>query len=398
MIEQLFFIVVSVCLFGTIFYQMIRENETGYLVFLILQALGIVIDAIGLIFSFKLNIFIKTIIYIFSIILPISIYILKYKNINIINILKLTVSKIYLALGNNKKAKNILLSIIEKNQNNYNAHKMLAEIYELEGGLRKTIDEYVICIDINKKDYNSYYKVATLLSELEKKDEAIEMLTSLLEKKPDYYDASITLGDLLIEKQNYKEALSILIDATKYNPLSFDLNYELGIVYTMLNDFKSAKDYYEKAAELNSLKYNAKYNLAQIALLYKDLELAEQYFEQTLEDEELSADSYYELAKIKLMKREKEIAIKYANIAIELDSKKIAEKIKNEPLFIPILTKISIPFNLEEKEKHLSQMDNLAKEHLENTSNITTNMGYTNFKKQEKNEQEKDNPIELSKN
>ena len=47
-------------------------------------------------------------------------------------------------------------------------------------------------------------------------------------------------------------------------------------------------------------------------------------------------------------------------------------------------------------------MDNLAKEHLENTSNITTNMGYTNFKKQEKNEQEneqeKDNFIELSKN
>ena len=46
MLEQLFFIVVSVCLFGTVFYQMIRKNETGYIAILILQALGIIIDAI----------------------------------------------------------------------------------------------------------------------------------------------------------------------------------------------------------------------------------------------------------------------------------------------------------------------------------------------------------------
>lgn len=46
MIEQLFFIVVSVCLFGAIFYQMIKENETGYIAILVLQAGGIIIDAI----------------------------------------------------------------------------------------------------------------------------------------------------------------------------------------------------------------------------------------------------------------------------------------------------------------------------------------------------------------
>lgn len=63
----------------------------------------------------------------------------------------------------------MLLTIIEKNPNNYNAHKFLAEIYEKEGGIRKAIDEYVRCIEINKKDYDSYYKVALLLNDLEKK-------------------------------------------------------------------------------------------------------------------------------------------------------------------------------------------------------------------------------------
>ncbi len=46
MIEQILFIVISVCLFGLIFYLMIRKNETGYLYFLGIQALGIIIDAI----------------------------------------------------------------------------------------------------------------------------------------------------------------------------------------------------------------------------------------------------------------------------------------------------------------------------------------------------------------
>lgn len=335
----------------------------------------------GLILSYKYNLIIKAFIYLTSIILPIAILIFEYKKINILENIKIYIAKSLLAFGTTKKAKSILLGIIENNPKNYNAHKLLAEIYEQEGGIRKSIDEYVVCIEINKQDYDSYYKIATLLSESEKKNEAIEMLTNLLDKKPDYYNASLSLADLLIEKEKYKEAASILVEATKYNPGSFELNYELGITYTMLNDFKSAKEYYEKSAQINSLVHNPKYSLAQIAMLYKDLDSAEKYFQETIDDEELSADSYYELSKINLMKGNKDLAIKYANISIDLNSKKISEKIKNEPLFITILTKLSIPFNLEEKESKLSKKEIRAKEHLENTSDITINMGYTNFKK-----------------
>ena len=134
----------------------------------------------------------------------------------------------------------------------------------------------------------------------------------------------------------------------------------------------------EKAANINHLAYNAKYSLAEIALLYKDLEKAENYFTQALDDDELSADCYFELAKINIMKGNKDIAIKYANLAIDLYSKKIAMKIEKEPLFMTIRSKISIPFNLEEKEDvpSFSYKEKIAKEHLENTTDITTNMGY----------------------
>ena len=282
-----------------------------------------------------------------------------------------------------EKAKEVLINLLNKEPESYKAHKLLAKIYESEGGMRKAIDEYVQAIDIDKKDYDSYFKVANLLNSLDKKDEASQMLTSLLSKKPDYKEASVLLGDLLIEKEMYKEAVNVYMEALKFNPLDFDINYSLGIAYTMVNDFQSAKEYYEKAAQINSFIHNSKYSLAEIALIYKEIEEAEKLFMESIDDEELAPDSYYELAKICLIKGDKERAIQYANIAIDLMPKKISEKIKKDSIFIPIMAKLSIPFNIEEneeeKEVKLSKKERKAKEHLEQMSEITRQIGYNDI-------------------
>ena len=139
---------------------------------------------------------------------------------------------------------------------------------------------------------------------------------------------------------------------------------------------------YEKAAQINSLLYNAKYSLAQIALIYKDLEEAEKRFLEIIEDEELSADGYYELAKIYLIKGDKDTAIKYVNTAIDANPKKIVEKVKKEPIFIPVMARITMPFNLEKVEEQKEEIEDKnknnklrkkeikAKEHLEKMSEI----------------------------
>ena len=149
----------------------------------------------------------------------------------------------------------------------------------------------------------------------------------------------------------------------------------------MLNDFQSAKIAYEKAAEINSLSYNSKYSLAQIALIYKELEEAEKRFLEVVEDEELSADAYYELAKISLIKMDKDTAIRYINTAIDINSKKIVKRVKEDPAFIPIMAKISIPFNLEgEETTKLQQKETKAKEHLEEMCEITRHLSYSDIK------------------
>lgn len=190
---------------------MIKKNDTSYVPILAIEALGIAIDFISA--SSKMNIFLKIIVFLMSIALPAIIILLEKKKIDVMSKLKMLIVDMYIALGNYKKAKEILIFMIEQDNQVYEYHKRLAKIYEKEGGMRKAIDEYVQCIDLDKQDYDSYYKVATLLQDLDRKPEAIQMLNNLLSKKPEYYEASIILGDLLIEQKSYKEAAMVYMDA-----------------------------------------------------------------------------------------------------------------------------------------------------------------------------------------
>lgn len=393
-LEQLVFAVISLFIFVYMFFRMIKNNDTTYVILLVLQAIGIALNFVEVLFGIKINFVFIILKYLLSIALPILIIVVEKNYGNLYEIIGIQKAKIAIFFGNDKKAKNILLGLIEKNNNNYKAHKMIAEIYEREGGSRKAIDEYVNAIDLNKKDYESYYKVAELLNGLGKKNESQEMLFNLLNKKPDMYKASELLGDLLLQQEMYKEAVNVYLDALRYNPVSFDLNYNVAIAFTMLNDFQSAKLYYEKAAQINSLVYNSKYCLAEIALMYKELEEAEKRLLEAVESEELSADGYLELAKIAMIKGEKDKAINYVNVAIDQNSKKIVPKVKKDPIFIPILAKIAIPFNLEEPEikgKKLSKKEIKAKEHLEQMSELTRNLGYNNIDFIKKEEKENEN-------
>ena len=397
MVEQLIFAVVTIVIFAYFFYNIIRKNDTSYVIVIILQAVALALNFFETIFKIELNWIFMVIKYILGMFIPVIILILEKQNVPLTEIIDITKANIYLKLGDNKKAKQALIHLVTKYPQNYQGHKRLAEIYENEGGMRKAIDEYVQAIDIHKRDYDSYFKVAQLLNGFDKKDEAGEMLTNLLKKKPDYCEASLLLGDILIQKEMYKEATNIYQEALRHNPGNYDLYYNLGIAYTMLNDFENAKICYERAADINHLLYSAKYSLAEISLIYKEVEEAQKYFMQVIEDEELGPYAYFELAKIELIKGNKDTAIQYANTAIDANAKKIVPKIKSEPIFIPILARIAIPFNLEDDVEHEEQenihtteKENKAKEHLEKMFEITRQLSYSDIEMLNRNKNKKE--------
>ncbi len=373
--EKVIFSILALFLFIYIFFLMIRRNDTSYIALLLLQAFGITINFLEIIFETFTSIPSKLVMYIAAIFLPIAVISMEKKQIPFLEIKNRMLAKICLLLKNNKRAKKYLLNIINKYPESYEAHKLLAHIYEKEGGMRKAIDEYVKTVDINKTDYLSYYKIGDLLFQLGQKEEATTILNNLLKSKPDYYDATILLGDILIEGENYKEAINIYTSALKYYPNDYNLYYNLGISYTLLNDFQNAKICYEKAATINHLFYNAYYTLGQINLIYHDIEKAEEYFTKSLGSEEIDAKSYFQLSKIYMMKKEKEKAIIFLNKAIELD-RKFYKKSEEEPIFIPIRKYIVLPIQTE-KELVIeeSQKETKVEKHLEETFKLIESMG-----------------------
>ncbi len=191
MIEKILFSLVALLLFLYIFvFKLIKKNDTTYLVILGIQAIGILLNFIKIIFNIFTGMMSKFIIYFLCLIFPIAVLVLESKDINFSELIYVGTSRILLLTGKRKKAKEILMKLVSKYDKSYIGHKMLAEIYEKEGGMRKAIDEYVKVLDIRGNDYKSYFKISKLLKDLKKEKEKIEMITILVKKKPELYEAS----------------------------------------------------------------------------------------------------------------------------------------------------------------------------------------------------------------
>lgn len=380
MLEEIFFSLVAFSLFIIIFFKIIQKNDTNYISILVLQAIGIAINFIEIRIGIEANLFFKCLKYLFSILIPCLLILMELKGFNFSEFVSAFFAKCLMLLGDNKMAKNHLIKLVTKYPESYIGHKLLAQIYEKEGGMRKAIDEYVKLVDIKGNDYKSYFKIADLLNELGQKDEAIQMLENLMRTKPDSYEGSLLLGELLCEQSRFKEAERVYQEALKYRPADFDLYYNLGIVYTMLSEFQMAKEMYEQAAEINHRAYGAHYNLGQIALIQGDLETAERYFKDSLYGK-LEAKSYYQLAKIYILKGDKSMAINFLNKAIEIDPN-LLEVANREKVFEEIKQHITVSVKMENEvlEEELEENENLlkieeqAREYLESTDVLVRDM------------------------
>ena len=389
MLEKLLFNLLACSLFIIMFFKIIRKNDANYIILLLLQAFGITVSFIEIKFKIEESILWGTIRYLFSIIIPFLIIILEIKGFNFSEIVSIVAVKFFLLIGNTKTAKTILVKLVSKYPESYMGHKLLAEYYENEGGMRRAIDEYVTAVDINKKDYKSYFKIADLLRDLGKKDEAIQMLETLVKTKPDCYEASCLLGELLCEQERFKEAANVYQAALMYKPADFDLYYNLGIVYTRLSDFQMAKEMYEKAAAINHRMYGANYNLGLIAFIQRDYDTAESYFENSLYDE-LEPMSYYQLAKIYVYKGYKDKAINFLNKAIELEPK-LLKKAEKEKTFEKIREYITVSVKMDDNKSDnqetldddlenitkrviLKEQEEIARKYLEESANLIEQM------------------------
>jgi len=165
---------------------MIRKNDTTYLWILSGQAIGILINLV----SVLTGVFFAVLCFTLCIVIPIIVIIMEKRGLYFAEIIYLLAAKACMYMGNTKKAKEFLIVTVTKNDTSYYGHKMLAEAYEKEGGMRKAIEEYVRVLEIRKNDYQSYFTISVLLKDLGRKDESIQMLKTLTAKKPELFEAT----------------------------------------------------------------------------------------------------------------------------------------------------------------------------------------------------------------
>ena len=89
LVEQLLFIFISFAIFVYMFFRMIKKNDTTYVVILVLEAIGIALNFLEVLFDIELNAILKVLKYLLAVILPIGVIILEKQNIYLYKIINL---------------------------------------------------------------------------------------------------------------------------------------------------------------------------------------------------------------------------------------------------------------------------------------------------------------------
>ena len=105
LVEKIIFSILAFYLFLVMFFKMIKKIDAAYVAILILQAIGIAISFIEIIFTLQYNIFVKIIIYLISIVIPAIIIYLERKGKNFSEYIYISLAKFYRMTGNTKKSK-----------------------------------------------------------------------------------------------------------------------------------------------------------------------------------------------------------------------------------------------------------------------------------------------------
>ena len=331
---MVFLIITTIIIIAMFIYTLaLMLKENSYIYLLIVEFVGIIIDFICILIGKSPSMYVYTIIYCLSVVIPLTILLLENNNSYI--------GEFSLLFNNKNIDKQKILKIIEKKPQSYIAHQKLAEYYKENKEYEKAENEYYRLVNLKPKEYSNYCILAQMLEKNNKNEEAIEILQQVLTMKPDYYEGSLLLGNILYDNEKFKDAIIVYNEALKYNPKEYYIYYYMGMTYTRLNDFNNAKECYKKAATINSIEDISNLSIGQIYLIFEEYDKAEEYFYKTInsDDEEVLANSYYYLAKIRLIQQNEEQAIQYANLAIEYNPK-IIKRMQQDDIFITILGKI----------------------------------------------------------
>jgi len=205
----------------------------------------------------------------------------------------ITLSDIYLKMGEAVKCNNALNKAISLDKENLNAILKSAELNFIVKNYKKTFELLNNAIKLDEYNPMAYYIKGYTYLELYDTSRAIENFQIAANQKQDYYEAYLQLGVLFLSKNDIR-TIGYYENALNVNPQSIEALYGIAMYYQKNKEYQKALDKYTDILKIDSNNTLACYNTGYIYLVYlNEFEKAIMYFSDAIDISPAYTDAYY---------------------------------------------------------------------------------------------------------
>ncbi|HZX11537.1 MAG TPA: tetratricopeptide repeat protein [Acidobacteriota bacterium] len=202
----------------------------------------------------------------------------------------------FAAINNMIIAENNLEKVVEKNPQDIETKKILAEVYTKGRAYNLAVSTYQDITQLNPESDEAYLKMGTVYIEMRKWKEAIPPLEKAIELNPDNTSAYYNIGRAYEELKDYEKAIENYKKYIESEPQDLKDTYlRLGIAQLEIEDFQGAADSLQKAIKNNPDNDNLKYRLAETYQKIEQYEDAAKIYTTLAEDNPDDAKVYFNM-------------------------------------------------------------------------------------------------------
>ena len=135
--------------------------------------------------------------------------------------------------------------------------KSLAEVLEKEGNVKEALEELLLISKLETKSSDVFAKIGKIYLRNKNPEKAINYMRLAVEMDPSRKDCYYDLGKMLYQMSRFLEASQEFLHCIKIDRENLDAHYHLGACYRQLLDYKEAINFYAIAEKKRELRANA---------------------------------------------------------------------------------------------------------------------------------------------
>lgn len=167
---------------------------------------------------------------------------------------KYQLARFYEDKENLKKARSLLLEVIEREPLNVRAHARLGIVFFYDNEPERALRSYETALALNPNDYNTRYNLGELYrTVLNDNAKALEQYVLALKEKPLHTEANFRAGMICIENDMIKEAIRYFEASVETDRKNIRKLIQLAAGYERLDNRKEALSIYQEITDIDPL-------------------------------------------------------------------------------------------------------------------------------------------------